>query len=283
MRFYIFINISNTLNSSNIPITQNFPTGTDKLPLHVIGTARSPRCFRNKAQNFPFDYDSSKNAWMVSRIFHSYLFKWNEILKKKGRKICLVVDNCSAHPKDAIGKYENINLRFLRPNITSLVQPMDAGVIAKLKNDYRNNFVEWLLDECDKLGKDDKLPTIDLFDSMKMLSQVWERIPGETLKKCFAKAKWYNEYTLDETEELEVREDFVNLDDELCRQLEIDDFDDEVIVDEQLQIEILAANIITETISSDCFSEVSNSSSNPSHDSFQDYENTEFLDENVFY
>ena len=44
-------------------------------------------------------------------------------------KILLVLDNCAANPDENILKKDNVQVIFLPPNCTSLIQPMDQGVL----------------------------------------------------------------------------------------------------------------------------------------------------------
>ena len=50
------------------------------------------------------------------------------------------VDNCTAHP--ALDIVHNIHLEFLPVNTTSLIQPMDQGIIKNLKTRYRKDLVQ---------------------------------------------------------------------------------------------------------------------------------------------
>ncbi|KAA6375526.1 MAG: putative tigger transposable element-derived protein 4 [Streblomastix strix] len=99
----------------------------EKLPLAIIGLSEHPRSFTgHKVQ--PFQYYSQKNAWMITPIFNEYLRRENEILTITGRKICITVDNCSSH-KIYPSFFSNITIRYLTPNTTSVLQPMDQGII----------------------------------------------------------------------------------------------------------------------------------------------------------
>jgi hypothetical protein len=53
----------------------------------------------------------------------------------------LLVDNCSAHPKDCSGELTNVVLYFLPPNVTSVIQPCDMGIIRNLKALYQNRMI----------------------------------------------------------------------------------------------------------------------------------------------
>lgn len=64
-----------------------------------------------------------------------HLFK--KKLKELGQdpKALLILDNCSAHPSDGELKSKDgkVTAQFLPPNVTSLIQPMDQGVLETLK------------------------------------------------------------------------------------------------------------------------------------------------------
>jgi hypothetical protein len=68
-----------------------------------------------------------------------------QIKAKKKRKILLLVDNCPAHPH--IQDLSNIKLVFLPPNATSVLQPMDIGIIKRFKGYYRRFLVLQLIDQ----------------------------------------------------------------------------------------------------------------------------------------
>ena len=62
-------------------------------------------------------------------------------------KAVLVLDNCSAHPDETelISKDGKVIAKYLPPNVTSLVQPMDQGVLESLKRRYRRKILEELI------------------------------------------------------------------------------------------------------------------------------------------
>lgn len=121
--------------------------GSEKRQLTVIGKSHKPRCFKN-VKKLPVDYKANKKAWMTSDLFQEYLRKWDKELSLKKRKIVLLVDNCTAHiePKNL----DYIKLVFLPPNTTSVLQPMDQGVIRSLKCIYRKQLILRILESYDK-------------------------------------------------------------------------------------------------------------------------------------
>ena len=80
---------------------------------------------------------------MTGRIFAKWIRDWSEQLKRKNRKICLLVDNCTAHPTDV--KVDNIEIVFLPPNTTSVMQPLDMGIIQDMKAHYRSVLLEHII------------------------------------------------------------------------------------------------------------------------------------------
>ena len=113
----------------------SYLTGTDKCKLLVIGKSLRPRCFKNvNVDNLPVTYSANKKAWMTSQIFTEWLAAWDSYLTKVNRKNLLLVDNCTAHPH--VSTLKNIQLEFLPPNTTSLIQPMDQEIIENLKTLY---------------------------------------------------------------------------------------------------------------------------------------------------
>lgn len=66
-------------------------SGTDKLPLLVIGRASNPRCFKH-VKSLPVEYYSNKKAWMTSEIFTEWVKKLEMMMLRKKRKIALIVD-----------------------------------------------------------------------------------------------------------------------------------------------------------------------------------------------
>ena len=96
-------------------------------------------------------------------------------------KICLLLDNFSGHNIS----YEptNIRLEWFQPNLTSHVQPLDAGIIRCFKALYRRMFCLRAL-ELDDTGQAD-IYKIDLLEAMLMAKKAWESVLSTTIKACW--------------------------------------------------------------------------------------------------
>ncbi|GBN59632.1 hypothetical protein AVEN_62502-1 [Araneus ventricosus] len=60
-------------------------------------------------------------------------------------KILLILDNCTAHISPDILVKDNVSVLFFPPNCTSLIQPMDMGILRALKCQYKSEFLKEML------------------------------------------------------------------------------------------------------------------------------------------
>ncbi|XP_066259457.1 jerky protein homolog-like [Euwallacea similis] len=100
-------------------------SGTHKLKLLYIGKSKNPRSFRGtEARTLPATYQNQSSFISNQRTYAS-------------------------HPDKNILKTDDgqIFVDFLPPNVTSLLQPMDQGVIEALKRGFRKNMLKLLLEE----------------------------------------------------------------------------------------------------------------------------------------
>lgn len=169
--------------------------GSTKLRPLVIGKFKTPRCMR-KCPNIPVTYAWNKKAWMTD-IFLKWLKAWDSDLACQGRKVCLIVDNCTAHHTDA--QLSNIEVVFLAPNTTSKLQPLDQGIIRTFKSNYKRRLIDILLIKL-RMGQDLK---IDLLGAIQMLKASWENVKQSTIANCFRHAGFgsTDEESVEESEE----------------------------------------------------------------------------------
>ena len=108
----------------------------EKLKPLVIGRLKKPRCFKNfDIEKLPIYYHWNTKSWMTLTIFQDWLKDLNSIMKAEDRKILLLLDNAPIHPKDF--EQSNIGLFFFPPNTSSLIQPLDQGIIKSFKDYYK--------------------------------------------------------------------------------------------------------------------------------------------------
>lgn len=120
---------------------------------------------------------------MTADIFESELRSWDKQLARENRRILLLVDNCPAHPH--LLDLRNIKLEFFPPNFTSVLQPMDQGVIHSLKVHYRRQLMFSNL----KCIKNNTPISINMLDAIEMISKAWQQVTLKTIKNYFKHAR----------------------------------------------------------------------------------------------
>lgn len=155
--------------------------GTEKVKLTVIGRYQKPRCFKMSG-SLPCIYKANRKAWMTSALFTDFLTYLDRKMGCQNRKICLILDQCAAHPKDVT--LRNVKLIFLPSNTTSHLQPLDAGIIRNAKFHFKNLLVRRLLA---KLERKDTELSISVLDAIHFISMSWDRVSASTIANCFAK------------------------------------------------------------------------------------------------
>ncbi|XP_067684471.1 tigger transposable element-derived protein 4-like [Haliotis asinina] len=158
-------------------------SGTEKLKLFVIGKSEKPRCFKN-VRSLPVDYRSNGKAWMTSDLFtltSEWVNKLDQSMRRQNRKVLLLIDNCPAHPR--VPNLKNVTVAYLPPNTTSKIQPMDQGIIASLKSNYRKQMMTDLICAYDKKEKYD----VTLLSAITNIHQAWCHVTSQCIVNCFRK------------------------------------------------------------------------------------------------
>ena len=119
----------------------------------------------------PITYCSNQNAWITGMIFREWFSKWDSVLRGNGRRILLFLDNCPAHPR--INSLTNIRLEFLPANTTSLIQPLDQGVIKNLKCFYRQEVVQMTIAGIEDSLVSSSASAIDISSRISLLDAIY--------------------------------------------------------------------------------------------------------------
>ncbi|XP_025831101.1 tigger transposable element-derived protein 4-like [Agrilus planipennis] len=143
-------------------------TGTDKLPLLIIGKSKRLRCFKG-VKTLPVDYASNTKAWMSKELFKDWQMKNNR------KKIVLFIDNCTG-PVCPYGKDGTVNT-------TSKLQPLDQGIIRTFKRIYHREVVKHTL----TCFEENINPEINVLLA-KFARRAWYTVCDVTVKNCFKHA-----------------------------------------------------------------------------------------------
>ncbi|KAG7163515.1 Tigger transposable element-derived protein 1-like 53 [Homarus americanus] len=121
-------------------ITVQFTTnasGTCKLKLSVIHTARKPHAYKSMDMTkLNVHWLTARKAWMFSTLSLSW---FDDCFVPDVKKFCeqqnvpfeilLLLDNAPGHSPLLLDRHPNVKVVFLPPNTTSILQPMDQELI----------------------------------------------------------------------------------------------------------------------------------------------------------
>ena len=161
--------------------------GSEKLPAFIIGKAARPRAFNKKTgKQLGFYYRNNAKAWMTSVLYQEFLRDWDSQLRAQDRHILLFQDNFSGHiVPDGL---TNISVENFKPNLTSHVQPNDAGIIRCFKDHYRCKFIARAIDWYDNEIDPSKIYDLDQLEAMRLADLAWNQVDTTTIRNCWRKS-----------------------------------------------------------------------------------------------
>ena len=93
----------------------------------------------------------------------------------------------------------NVKVFFLPPNTTSVIQPMDQGIIAAFKCHYRKLVVLDMLNQIEEKEKHEQIKTKQ---SIIYISEAWRKVSEETIKNCWRHADIINALNNEQTKDI---------------------------------------------------------------------------------
>ena len=140
----------------------------------------------------------------------------------------MLLDNASSHVVRfaKVGKsrgfstlgLSNMTLVFLPPNVTSVVQHLDQGIIASFKFQYKKKLLQWVLSQYDNATLKDLRKVVPNIRQAIMWSyEVWSELDAQLVKNCWRMARilpatWNVDFALvDEGRRIECKKNQMNL------------------------------------------------------------------------
>jgi hypothetical protein len=175
-----------------IALTSN-ADGSEKFEPWVIGKSENPRCFSKiNRRNLRIIYRFNESKWMTGLICEEYLRWLNNKIRGEGRKVLLLMDNFSGHELavQLVGGLQglsNVRIAWLPPNTTSEWQPMDQGIIASFKLQYRKQWIAFMVREYEAEKNPQK--TVNLLKAIQWTRVAWETlVTPTTIQRCWVKS-----------------------------------------------------------------------------------------------
>ena len=149
---------------------------------------------------------------MKGDIFEAWILQLNNQFKGQNQKVIIILDNAFSHVVSyaKVGKsrgfstleLSNMTLVFLPPNVTSVVQPLDQGIIASFKIQYKKKLLRWVLSQYDDATLKDLRKVVPNIKQAIMWSyEVWSELDAQIIKNywrmsCILPTTWNVDYAL---------------------------------------------------------------------------------------
>ena len=100
----------------------------------------------------------------------------------------MFLDNCAAHPseKELVSDDGKIIAKFLPPNVTALIQPMDQGVLESIKRVYWKSILRDLVSQS-TFTIQDFLKTLDMMKVIDTVATAWDMVTPAAIKNSWKK------------------------------------------------------------------------------------------------
>ncbi|GLV37474.1 hypothetical protein CBL_10560 [Carabus blaptoides fortunei] len=165
----------------------------------LVYHSENPRVFKQNhviKSNLGVMWRANPKAWVTRQFFTEWMYEVfapsvKTYLEQKNLplKALLVLGNAPAHPpdleEDLTGEYSFIQVRFLPPNTTPLIQPMDQQVISNFKKLY----TKALFQRCFEVTSDTELTFRDFWKNhfnilhcLRIIDKAWDEVSLRTLK-----------------------------------------------------------------------------------------------------
>ncbi|GFV99031.1 tigger transposable element-derived protein 1 [Trichonephila clavipes] len=160
----------------------------------LINKPLRPRALKGKdLKQLPVHWMANPKSWMTTAIFtewfnNCFVPEVEAYMKEKSLdfKVLLIVDNAASHPQL---EHPNVQLVFLPPNTTSLIQPLDQGIVATFKKYYIKTTYKFILNklENESLTVKDVWKQFSIFDCLIHVASASAQIRPRTLNACWKK------------------------------------------------------------------------------------------------
>ena len=128
---------------------------------------------------------------MTKEIFYSWLKEFNVMMKQQNRHVILLLDNFSGHRIDS---YSNVRVEFFPPNMTSHVQPCDAGIIKAFKDYFRAQMNKRIFERVEAVKSVEHfVKEVTVFDACDWTLEALKSVKKSTVINCFYKCKIVSE------------------------------------------------------------------------------------------
>ena len=127
---------------------------------------------------------------MNFNILKEWLRRLDTIVGQKiGRSVLLLLDNASCHgQRNDLLFSKHVRVLFLPNCTTSILQPLDLGIIACIKKRYEHRVIKNAVDLIE-IGVTEQIYQIDLKEAIMWIYEIWYRTPNRIIYNCWIKSR----------------------------------------------------------------------------------------------
>ena len=171
--------------------------GDCKLKPMLVYRAENPRALKGLNKRFlPVVWKSNRKAWVTAKIFEEWFHqdfvpevKLYLAKKNLAFRAILLVDNAGGHTAQSLNlEHPNVTVSYLPPRTTSLLQPMDMGIIKTFKSNYQRAVYR---ESIKKMDADSSMSLLDYWkqfnirDAVCLIKQAWDEVKPSTMNACW--------------------------------------------------------------------------------------------------
>lgn len=183
-------------------------TGTCKVDPLIIGTAKTPHCFRG--QKCPLPYIDQARGWVDKPRYRHWWFNvfLPAIRNHTEDKVALLMDSCSGRDKECIDPTGQVDCFYFPVNTTSIFQPLDQGIISVIKTRYKSLMLAKMVAASDNYEELQRIAQTagngrrglkygcpaHVMDAAILIDECWKELPETTITGCWRRAKCLPEF-----------------------------------------------------------------------------------------
>ena len=143
---------------------------------------------------------------------------------RKDQKVLLFLDNAMSHSNVQLC---NVKLKYLPANTTSILEPLDQGIILAMKRKHNKTQLRYIITHMERSKEKDcsqLFKEIDVLKAIYWIKQAWNDVKCDIIAKCFKKCGFVENTaknlakllgaTVDELREIDVNEESDDGDDD---------------------------------------------------------------------
>ncbi|XP_051787129.1 tigger transposable element-derived protein 1-like [Erpetoichthys calabaricus] len=173
-------------------------TGDRKLKPLLVHRSENPRAMNNIVKSrLPAVWKSNRKASITRHTFREYFvdhvipeLREYCLQENMAFKILLVLNNSPAHDVDFEALCPEIQVVFFPPGMTSVLQPMDQGVIAGFKANYHKEILKGLIDATVDREKtiEEYWGDFSVLDAVYSIGRAWQAVTQHLLNGAWRAA-----------------------------------------------------------------------------------------------